>query len=664
MHRLTIILSAFLAYCSIAMAQVVDPVKWTIAVNADDEQSGTVTWTANIESGYHIYGLKQVKDGPVATSIEVQPVDGLTLDGELTPSRAANTFTDKMFDLVLSEWTGTVSFSRHYKLEAGVQGITLHSSVTYMACTDNSCTAPKTVELSAVIGDATAAAKSDSVIETVKHAAHNVETNTDQQADNSQWWSPVNTDSHEIIDTQAMQSMWLLLLMGFMGGLLALLTPCVWPMIPMTLSFFMKRSKKRSRSIADALLYGFSIIFIFLALGIVITLIFGAGKLNEIATSAVFNLIFFALLVIFAISFFGAFDIKLPSKWSNATDGKAESTSGVLSIFFMAFTLVLVSFSCTGPIIGTLLVQAAADGSIIGPAIGMGGFALGLALPFSIFAFFPALLKEMPKSGGWMNSVKVVLGFIELILSLKFLSVADLAYGWRILDREVFVALWIVLFALLGMYLLGKLRFSHDSESTHTGVGRFFLAVFSFSFAVYLLPGLWGAPLKAISAFAPPLRTQDFNLYGGQFMEFDDYDQGMEYALRNNKPVLLDFSGHACVNCRKMEGAVFDNDAVRNIIEQDYVLIKLMVDEKKPLAQPYTVEENGNTVKINTVGDKWSYLQRHKFNINSQPYYVLLNNAGQPLSAPRAYDENVAAFVQWLENGLSAYNNPTNTPQQ
>jgi thiol:disulfide interchange protein DsbD len=393
-----------------------------------------------------------------------------------------------------------------------------------------------------------------------------------------------------------------------------------------------------------------------LVLGIAITLIFGAGKLNEIATSAVFNLIFFALLVIFAISFFGAFDIKLPSKWSNAVDSKAESTTGILSIFFMAFTLVLVSFSCTGPIIGTLLVQAASEGSIVGPAIGMGGFALGLAIPFSLFAFFPSLLKEMPKSGGWMNSVKVVLGFVELILSLKFLSVADLAYGWRILDREVFVSIWIVLFVLLGLYLLGKLRFSHDSESKHTSVGGFFMAVASFSFAVYLLPGLWGAPLKSISAFAPPLYTQDFNLYGGEFKEFDNYDEGMAYAKENNLPVIVDFSGYACVNCRKMEGAVFDTDQVRSIIESKYVLIKLMVDEKANLDKPYSVEENGSTTKINTVGDKWSYLQRHKFGINSQPYYVILDNDGNPLAPARVYDEDLNAFVKWLNDGVDSYN--------
>lgn len=426
-------------------------------------------------------------------------------------------------------------------------------------------------------------------------------------------------------------------------------------MIPMTMSFFLKKGRTRSKSISDAITYGVSIVVIYLVLGIGITLLFGAGKLNDIATSAVFNLIFFALLVVFAISFFGAFDIKLPSKWSNKMDSRAEATTGALSIFFMAFTLVLVSFSCTGPIIGTLLVEAASQGSLLGPALGMGGFALGLALPFALFAFFPSLLKEMPKSGGWLNSVKVVLGFIELILSLKFLSVADLAYGWHILDREVFLSLWIVLFVLLGMYLLGKLRFSHDSPSEHTGVFSFFLAVISLSFAMYLVPGLWGAPLKSISAFAPPLTTQDFNLYGGTFREFDDYDEGMKYAQDNKLPVLVDFSGFACVNCRKMEGAVFDTGEVRDIVENGYVLIKLMVDDKAPLAKPYEVEENGSPTLIETVGEKWSYLQRTKFGISSQPYYVILNNDGAPMMPARVYDENVDAFVKWLNEGAEKY---------
>lgn len=428
-------------------------------------------------------------------------------------------------------------------------------------------------------------------------------------------------------------------------------------MIPMTMSFFLKKGRSRRKSITDALTYAASIIIIYLVLGIGISSIFGASALNELATSAVFNIIFFALLVVFAISFFGAFDIKLPSKWSNSMDTRAEATTGLLSIFFMAFTLVLVSFSCTGPIIGTLLVEAASTGAVKGPALGMGGFALGLALPFGLFSLFPTLLKEMPKSGGWLNSVKVVLGFLELILSLKFLSVADLAYGWHILDREVFLSVWIILFVLLGLYLLGKLRFSHDSPSQHTSVLGFFLAVISLSFAVYLVPGLWGAPLKSISAFAPPVSTQDFNLNKVEHKTFDDYDAGMAYAAEQGLPVLLDFSGYGCVNCRKMEAAVFDTPQVREIIDNGFVMITLMVDDRKPLAKPYTVQEDGAPLELETVGDKWSYLQRHKFGTNSQPYYVILDNKGQPLMPAKVYEEGAAVenFVKWLNEGAERY---------
>lgn len=636
-------------------AQIADPVKWSWDVTENDN-GGVITITANIQPGYHIYGFEAVENGPKPTSIKIADIDGISFDEKFAYDVEPKTIIDKAFDLKLKEWTGTVTFTCAYKTTQPLK-TAISGTIEYMACKENACTPPKRITFSVNIGGATANAVPT---DTVRNVAAQSQSTIAQSESGTDLWAPVDMNA---IDGNAKSQdeapSWIsLLIMGFLGGLLALLTPCVWPMIPMTVSFFLKRTKSRRRSITDATLYGVSIIVIYLIMGIAITLIFGAGKLNDIATSAVFNIIFFALLVVFAISFFGAFDIKLPSKWSNSIDNKAETTTGILSIFFMAFTLVLVSFSCTGPIIGTLLVEAATQGSIVGPAIGMGGFALGLALPFSLFAFFPSLLKEMPKSGGWMNSVKVVLGFIELILSLKFLSVADLAYGWRILDREVFIAIWIVLFVLLGMYLLGKLRFPHDASKERTGVGSFFLAVISFSFAVYLLPGLWGAPLKSISAFAPPLSTQDFNLYGGEFKEFHDYDEGMRYAAENDKPVLLDFSGYACVNCRKMEGAVFDTDQVRDIIEKNYVLIKLMVDEKADLAQPYEVEENGQTVTISTVGEKWAYLQRHKFNINSQPYYVLLNSKdGTPLATARSYDENIAEFVSWLEKGIAKYNN-------
>lgn len=645
--------------CVNVFAQRPVHVHWTNTVKSVNDTEGIIRWSADIDEGWHIYGMTMPDlgadaIGPQLTVFTIEPAAGLQLIGEVEPSVAAVEQFDESLKLKLPMWEGKVEFTQRFKLTDGAKGAYIRGTVEYMACTNKSCTPPtrESFDLSFGTPQAETAVAVDKVDSVVNSAAEAV------VVEESDLWSPVDVEASQSAASPTSQSPWWAILgLGFLGGLVALLTPCVWPMIPMTMSFFLKKGKSRRRAIIDAISYGLSIIVIYLALGLAITALFGASKLNDIATSAVFNVLFFVLLVIFAISFFGAFDIKLPSRWSNAIDNKAENTTGFLSIFFMAFTLVLVSFSCTGPIIGTLLVEAASQASMVGPALGMGGFALGLALPFGLFAFFPSLLKEMPRSGSWLNTVKVVLGFIELILSLKFLSVADLAYGWRILDREVFIALWVVLFILLGIYLLGKIRFSHDSPSEHVGVFRFFLAVASLSFAVYLLPGLWGAPLKSISAFAPPLTTQDFNLYGGTFKEFHDYDEGMAYAKQHNMPVIVDFSGYACVNCRKMEGAVFDTQDVRTVLERDYVLIKLMVDDKQKLAQPFTVEEYGGTTKIETVGDKWSYLQRHKFGINSQPYYVLLDDNGKPLAPARAYDENVKEFVQWLDAGVTEFKN-------
>lgn len=628
-----------------ATAQMPVTVEWKAEIESDAPGAGVLVLHAKVADGWHIYGLEINTNDPYApdpTTVTIEPAEGLSLTGPVESSKEAVEHYDATAELSLPWLVGEFTLRQPFELN-GVEGVRIKGSVSYMGCDDTSCTPPTSFEFDLPFGSgpgAEATAVADEAVPAMSGM-------TGRQAE---WWAPVEVEDH----TEA-QSYWAILIFGFLGGLVALMTPCVWPMIPMTVSFFLKKSKSRRKSITDAIVYSASIIVIFLVLGILLTLIFGPGKLNEIATSAVFNLIFFALLVFFAISFFGAFDITLPAKWSNAIDSKAESTTGFLSIFFMAFTLVLVSFSCTGPIIGTLLVEAFSQSNLLGPLLGMGGFALGLALPFGLFAFFPSMLKELPRSGSWLNTVKVVLGFIELILSLKFLSVADLAYGWRILDREVFIAIWIVLFILLGMYLLGKLRFSHDSPQEHTSVTKFFLALASLSFAVYLVPGLWGAPLKGISAFAPPLYTQDFNLYGGSFEEFHDYEEGMAYAERTGRPVLLDFSGYACVNCRKMEGAVFDTPTVRSIIEKDYVMIVLMVDDKTPLAEPVYVTEEGKQVKLSTVGDRWSYLQRHKFGTNQQPYYIQLDNHGQVLGTARAYDENVGAFVAWLEEGVEAY---------
>ncbi|MDE6512146.1 MAG: thioredoxin family protein, partial [Muribaculaceae bacterium] len=474
------------------------------------------------------------------------------------------------------------------------------------------------------------------------------------------WWANVEAElrAFEADSDEASSSLLYIFIAGFLGGLIALVTPCVWPMIPMTVSFFLKQNKKsRRKAISAAATYGGSIIVIYVLLGLAVTIIFGASALNNLATNAVFNIIFFLLLVVFAISFMGGFELTLPSSWTNKMDSKVDATTGMLSIFFMAFTLVLVSFSCTGPIIGTLLVEAASTSNFVSPAIGMFGFALALALPFTLFAMFPTMLNSMPKSGGWMNTVKVVLGFLELALALKFLSVADLAYGWRILDREVFVSLWIVIFALLGVYLLGKITFPHDDKVEKTGVTRFMLACISFAFAIYMLPGLWGAPLKAISAFAPPTYTQDFSLYEGDVHAVvDDYEEGMELGRKLGKPVMLDFSGYGCVNCRKMEAAVWTDPEIKATIDNDYVLVTLMVDEKKALPEPIKVTEKDGTQRtLRTYGDKWSYLQRSKFGANAQPFHVLVDNEGNPLAPAFVYEEDIPGYKRFLKQGLDNY---------
>ncbi|MCC8175223.1 MAG: thioredoxin family protein [Bacteroidales bacterium] len=639
-----------------ATAQITQPIRWTQEAKMTSANEGKLTFSVAVDEGWHLYGFNLPEGGPNPTEIKLDAIPGVEWLGDIVPSRSPITKVDMVFHLKLSWWDSDVQFTQAFRLTGGATGATLTGTVRYQGCNDSSCIPPTKEAFSVTVGNPKAAAVTP--VDTVEEdEAIKAATGSSKPVYSEDgWWAPVTFEAEDPNTNISQASWWYIFIWGFLGGLLALLTPCVWPMIPMTVSFFLKKTQSRAKSIGDALIYGLSIVVIYLVLGLLITMVFGASKLNDLSTNAVFNLAFFALLVIFAISFFGAFDITLPSKWSNAADGRAERTTGLISIFFMAFTLVLVSFSCTGPIIGTLLVEAASMGDITGPAIGMGAFALALALPFSLFAVFPSWLKEMPRSGGWLNSVKVVLGFLELALSLKFLSVADLAYGWGLLDREVFISLWVVIFALLGFYLLGKIQFSHDSKLEHVSVTRFFLALFSLSFAVYLIPGLWGAPLKGVSAFVPPLYTQDFNLYtGGVFEEFDNYDEGMRYAAENNRPVLIDFSGYGCVNCRKMEGAVFDTDQVSDLIKENFVLIKLMVDDKAALAEPRRVEEGGKTIVLETVGDQWSFLQRSKFGANSQPYYIMLNNDGQALSEPVYYDENLTKFVSWLENGLKVY---------
>ncbi len=664
-------------------AQIHTPVKWKIKLEDSGKPEKEIVFTAVADKGWHLYDMNLPAGGPVSTSITYETMKGAELVGKVVSSVAPTSVYDELFAMNLRWYSGTVTFTQKIKV-TDAKAFKLAGELEFMACNDETCLPPERVEFSfnrknitmtdagVVAGESDDQTAADSL--SLAQGTDSLSVSADGEnagqlvnptkiaealSDNVDLWTPVIDELKAFGESPldgTDSSLLFIFLAGFAGGFIALLTPCVWPMIPMTVSFFLKRTKNKKKAIKDAVMYGVSIIVIYLALGLLITGIFGASALNDLSTNAVFNLLFFALLVLFAVSFFGAFEMVLPSSWTNKLDAKADSTSGILSIFFMAFTLALVSFSCTGPIIGTLLVQAASMGSIVAPAVGMFGFAFALAIPFSVFAIFPNMLQSMPKSGGWLNSVKVVLGFLELALALKFFSVADLAYGWRILDRETFLVLWIVIFAMLGFYLLGKIRFSHDSELKYVSVPRLFMAIVSLAFAVYMVPGLWGAPLKSISAFAPPLYTQDFNLYEDEVhAQFDDYEAGMAYAKKNNKPVMIDFSGYGCVNCRKMEASVWTNPGVKQIIENDYVLITLFVDDKTKLPEVIEIEEHGKTRKLKTVGDKWSYLQRSKFGANAQPFYVLLDNNGKPLSHSYAYDEDVNKYIQFLQGGLKNY---------
>ena len=671
MKKLLSIIGLLLATLSL-QAQILDPVSFKTEFNKVSDDVAEIVFTAKIDPGWHIYSTDLGDGGPISASFNIDKITGAHVDGKLLPVGNEQAVYDKLFGMDVRYFEKEAKFVQRIRLEGGTYRI--EGYLEYAACNDQNCLPPSeesfmftgTADIAAAEGEATEDEAEDE--EKEESSAENEETTESSVADSqsptiggqSSWWQPVISELRAFGESAGtVDRSWLYIFFtGFIGGLLALFTPCVWPIIPMTVSFFLKRSKDKKKGIADAMTYGLAIVVIYVALGLLVTLLFGASALNALSTNAIFNIFFFLMLVVFAISFFGAFEITLPSSWSNAVDSKAEKTTGLLSIFLMAFTLALVSFSCTGPIIGFLLVEVSTSGSIVAPAIGMLGFAIALALPFTLFALFPAWLKQMPKSGGWMNVIKVSLGFIELAFALKFLSVADLAYGWRILDRETFLALWIVLFALLGVYLLGKIKFPHDDDDTHVSVPRFFLALASLSFAVYMVPGLWGAPLKAVSAFAPPLYTQDFNLYKNEVRaQFDDYDLGMEYAKRVGKPVMLDFTGYGCVNCRKMELAVWTDPIVGGLMNDDYVLITLYVDNKTKLPEPIKVVENGKERTLRTLGDKWSYLQRVKFGANAQPFYVLIDNEGKPLNKSYAYDEDVAKYVDFLQTGLRNYQN-------
>ena len=678
---ISFLLLSFVVYA--LQAQIKDPVKFKTELNTLSDTEAEIVFTATIDQGWHVYSTELGDGGPISATFNVDKKSGLELAGKLKPVGKEVATFDKLFEMKVRYFENTAKFIQKVKLTGGAYEI--EGYLEYGACDDESCLPPTEVPFKfsgvAKAGSA-AAAKTEqpekkepekkeepapapaevkdsaAMMELVPAIPVDAATDIQPAVASGELWKPVISDLQALGEEHGQEDMsWIyIFITGFLGGLLALFTPCVWPIIPMTVSFFLKRSKDKKKGIRDAWTYGASIVVIYVALGLAITLIFGASALNALSTNAVFNILFFLMLVIFAASFFGAFEIRLPSKWGNAVDSKAESTTGLLSIFLMAFTLSFVSFSCTGPIIGFLLVQVSTTGSVVAPAIGMLGFAIALALPFTLFALFPSWLKSMPKSGGWMNVIKVTLGFLELAFALKFLSVADLAYGWRLLDRETFLALWIVIFALLGFYLLGKIKFPHDDDDNKVGVTRFFMALVSLAFAVYMVPGLWGAPLKAVSAFAPPMQTQDFNLYKNDVhAKFDDYDLGMEYARLNGKPVMLDFTGYGCVNCRKMEAAVWTDPKVSDLINNDYVLITLYVDNKTPLTEPVKIVENGTERTLRTVGDKWSYLQRVKFGANAQPFYVLLDNQGRPLNKSYAYNEDIPKYIEFLQTGLENY---------
>ena len=689
MRRYSILFFLFLLGASL-YGQIFEPVKWSIEFNDLPSAEKEIVFKATIEEGWHLYDMNLPEGGPISTSINIEMLQGAELLDKPVSSVLPVDVFDKTFNMNIRWYTDTVTFTQKIKVTE-FRRFRMSGEIEFMACNDETCIPPNRVSFSfssrdirSFPGDESSSdmdglsgeqddEPEDAVHEATENSAvpllqgisalnrnSNILSESATATNESlSWWTPVIDELKAMgyATASATDRPYIyIFIAGFLGGLLALLTPCVWPMIPLTVSFFLKRAKSRKKAIGDALLYGFSIIAIYLTMGLLITVLFGASALNNLSTNAVFNILFFLLLVVFAVSFFGAFELVLPASWTTKIDSKADTAKGLLSIFFMAFTLVLVSFSCTGPIIGTLLVEAASQGSTIGPAVGMFGFAIALAIPFAFFAIFPNVLQSMPKSGGWLNVVKVVLGFLELALALKFLSVVDLAYGWGILDREVFLTLWIVIFALLGLYLIGKIRFRHDSELKFVSVPRLFLSVVSFAFAIYMIPGLWGAPLKAISAFAPPLFTQDFNLYeDGVHAKYDDYEVGMEFAKRVGKPVLIDFSGFGCVNCRKMEAAVWTDARVKHLIDNDFVLITLYVDDKTKLSQSMEIEENGRKRTLRTIGDKWSYLQRSKFGANAQPFYVILDNKGLPLSPSYAYDENISKYIRFLENGKANY---------
>ena len=687
---LTLIFSLLVSI--VAMGQQ-NPVHVSVQQKRVSPTEVDIIFAAKIASGWHVYSTGLPAGGPNSTVLRLDNAEGVSPVGKLTAHGKELNVFDKAFDMKLRYFENSVSFVQRYKITAKTYSI--KGYLEYSTCNEEMCMPPMQVEFNFKgngPASAPAAAPSDVEKKTTDAAVtapaeaegtaalsampadttKNVTASTADSAasvapaatsgtNDSDLWQPVIKELKAFNTAQNTDnaSLWYIFFMGIVGGLVALLTPCVWPIIPMTVSFFLKRAKDdRKKGIRDAVTYGLSIIVIYMGLATIVTAAFGPQKLNELATNAPFNIFFFLLLAVFAFSFFGWFELRLPSSWGNAVDNKAAATTGLFSIFLMAFTLSLVSFSCTAPVVGLLLVQAATSGDWVAPAVGMFGFALALALPFTLFALFPSWLKQAPKSGSWMNMVKVVLGFVELAFSLKFLSVADLAYGWHILDRETFLSIWIALFALLGLYLIGKLKFPHDDpDQKAMPVPAIMLGLCSLAFSIYMLPGLWGAPCKAVSAFAPPINTQDFNLAPQTVhAQYTDYEEGMRAAAAAGKPVLVDFTGFGCVNCRKMEAAVWTDSRVAEKLMKDYVLISLYVDDKTPLKQPVEVKRPDGTMRtLRTVGDKWSYLEETKFGYLAQPFYVALDNQGKPLNGSFSYKEDIPGYLDFLNKGLENY---------
>lgn len=671
------LLTLFICALVSALAQFQTPVTITASQKKVADDALEIVFQGNVDAGWHVYGTDIADGGPTRAELTLEKQKGLKPDGKLKATGKLHKAMDEMFGMEVSYMEGTASFVQRFTItepEYEVAGY-----LTYGACNDENCIPPTNVEFSFKGEGKPQTTEPEKIVEEPKEeekAAVVEDTITAEEpvqeevrdSVGNDLWAPVVDElkAFEVGTQTTNRSLWGIFLLGVLGGLIALLTPCVWPIIPMTVSFFLKRAEDKKKGIRDAITYGISIVVIYVLLGLLVTLIFGASALNALSTNAIFNIFFCLMLLVFGASFLGGFEITLPSSWTNAVDKKSSSTTGLLSIFLMAFTLSLVSFSCTGPIIGFLLVEVSTTGSLLAPTIGMLGFALALALPFTLFALFPAWLKSMPKSGNWMNCIKVCLGLLEIAFALKFFSVADLAYGWHLMDREVFLCLWIVIFASMGAYLIGWIRFPHDEDEydemgevvqrPRTSVTRFFMSLAAFAFAIYMVPGLWGAPCKAVSAFAPPMSTQDFRL-GDASVEarFNDYDEGMAYAKAHGMPVMIDFTGYGCVNCRKMEAAVWTDPQVAGLMTEKYVLITLYVDEKTPLPEKIVVKENGADVTLRTVGDRWSHLQRSKFGANAQPFYVLLDNEGHPLTGSYSYDEDVAAYRNFLEKGLQEY---------